>query len=173
MALTLGPRLRAFLDEVFPAVVGTARRDGTVAMTPVWFELADRLIWLNGGPNRAWYRHMERTGAASLLLLEPKNMFRFAQVEGRLAGADVAHRGPEAGAEAAGAVQQPLGPPQRVGTQRRPGVHELGVPRVAHEGVPGAQLQWRRRRSVAGAARDLAAAALEEPAPRAPGRRLR
>jgi PPOX class probable F420-dependent enzyme len=84
VALTFGPRLRAFLDEVFPAVVGTARRDGTVAMTPVWFEYADGLVWLNGGPNRAWFKRMRRTGTASLLLLDPRNMFRFAQIEGRL-----------------------------------------------------------------------------------------
>jgi PPOX class probable F420-dependent enzyme len=87
VALTLGPRLRAFLDEVFPAVVGTARHDGTVAMTPLWFEYADGLVLLNGGPNRAWFRRMRRTGTTSLLLLDPRNMFRFARIEGRLAEA--------------------------------------------------------------------------------------
>jgi PPOX class probable F420-dependent enzyme len=84
MALTFGPRLRAFLNEVYPAVVGTARRNGSVAMTPVWFEYADGLIWLNGGPNRAWFKRMRRTSRASLLLLDPKNMFRCARIDGRL-----------------------------------------------------------------------------------------
>jgi PPOX class probable F420-dependent enzyme len=87
VTLTVGPRLRAFLDGVYPAVVGTARRDGTVAMTPVWFEYADGYVWLNGGPNRAWFKRMRRTGTASLLLLDPRNMFRFARIEGRLAEA--------------------------------------------------------------------------------------
>jgi PPOX class probable F420-dependent enzyme len=90
MALRFGPRLRAFLGEVYPAVIGTARRDGTVAMTPVWFEYADGLIWLNGGPNRAWFKRVERTGKASLLMLDPKQMFRYARIEARLAGSATA-----------------------------------------------------------------------------------
>ncbi|HEV8633905.1 MAG TPA: TIGR03618 family F420-dependent PPOX class oxidoreductase [Chloroflexota bacterium] len=86
MALRIGPRLRAFLDEVYPAVIGTARRDGTVVMTPLWFEYADGQIWLNGGPNRAWLKRMQRTGRVSLLFLDPRNMFRYALVQGRLVG---------------------------------------------------------------------------------------
>ena len=86
MALRFGPRLRAFLGEVYPAVIGTARRDGAVVMTPLWFELAGDQILLNGGPNRAWLKRMERTGRVSLLFLDPKNMFRHALVQGRLVG---------------------------------------------------------------------------------------
>ena len=84
MRLTLGPRLTAFLDEVYPAIIGTARRDGTVAMTPLWFEHADGQIWLNGGPGRAWFKRVQRTGRISLLFLDPRNMFRYARIEGRL-----------------------------------------------------------------------------------------
>jgi PPOX class probable F420-dependent enzyme len=89
MALRIGPRLRAFLDEVYPAVIGTARRDGTVVMTPLWFELADGEIRLNGGPGRAWLKRMQRTGRVSLLFLDPRNMFRHALVHGRLIGVSV------------------------------------------------------------------------------------
>jgi len=86
LALRIGPRLRAFFDEVYPAVIGTARRDGTVVMTPLWFEYADGEIRLNGGPGRAWLKRMQRTGQAALLFLDPKNMFRHALVHGRLMG---------------------------------------------------------------------------------------
>lgn len=94
MALRIGPRLRGFLDEVYPAVIGTARRDGTLVMTPVWFEYADGQIRLNGGPGRAWLKRMQRTGQVSLLLLDPKNMFRYAMLHGRLK--DVNAEGAEA-----------------------------------------------------------------------------
>ncbi|TME96284.1 MAG: PPOX class F420-dependent oxidoreductase [Chloroflexi bacterium] len=85
MALQFGPRLKALLDEPLPIIVGTTRRDGSVQMVPVWYEYRDGQIWLNGGPNRAWFKHMQRDPRVSLLVLDPKNMFRWAQIQGRLA----------------------------------------------------------------------------------------
>jgi PPOX class probable F420-dependent enzyme len=86
MAVQIGPRLKAFFDEALPTTVGTARKDGSVQMVPVWYEYRDGQIWLNGGPRRAWVRHMQRDPRVTLLVLDPKNMFRWAQVHGRLAG---------------------------------------------------------------------------------------
>ena len=86
MALQFGPRLTAFLDEPLPITIGTTRRDGSVQLNPLWFEYRDGQIWLNGGPDRAWFKRVERTGKASLLLLDPKQMFRYARIEARLAG---------------------------------------------------------------------------------------
>jgi PPOX class probable F420-dependent enzyme len=85
MPLEFGPRLKAFLNEPLPIVVGTTRADGSVQMNPCWFELRDRQIWLNGGPQRGWFKHMQRNPQVSLFVLDPKNMFRWAQIQGRLA----------------------------------------------------------------------------------------
>ena len=41
--------------------------------------------WLNGGPNRGWFKHIQGDGRVTLLVLDPKNMFRWAQIQGRLA----------------------------------------------------------------------------------------
>src|SRR5207237_7707415 len=87
MALLFGPRLKAFLDEPLPTIVATTRHDGTVQMTPVWFEYRDRQIWLNGGPKRDWYKHMQRDPRVSLLVLDPKNMFRWVEILGRFVNA--------------------------------------------------------------------------------------
>jgi len=84
MPLQIGPRLKAFFDEPVPLAVGTTRRDGSVQMTPVWYEYRDGQIWLNGGPKRDWVKHMQRDPRVSLFVLDPKNMFRWAQVQGRL-----------------------------------------------------------------------------------------
>lgn len=84
MPLEIGPRLRAFLDEPFPITVGTTRSDGSVQMNPVWYEFRDGLIWLNGGPQRGWVRHLQRDPRLTLLLMDPRNMFRWAQMQGRL-----------------------------------------------------------------------------------------
>jgi PPOX class probable F420-dependent enzyme len=83
MTLKFGDRLQSFLAEPHPIVLGTTRSDGSVQMTPVWFEYRDELIWLNGGPTRDWFRHMQQSGQATLLLVDPKNMFRWAQIQAR------------------------------------------------------------------------------------------
>jgi PPOX class probable F420-dependent enzyme len=85
MALQFGPRLTAFLDEPLPVTVGTTRRDGSVQMNPAWFEYRDGQIWLNGGPRRGWFKHMERDPRVTLLVVDPKNQFRWAQIQGHLA----------------------------------------------------------------------------------------
>jgi PPOX class probable F420-dependent enzyme len=85
MPLQIGPRLQAFLDEPLPITVGTTRRDGSVQLNPVWFEFKDGQFWLNGGPNRGWVKHMQRDPRVTLYLLDPRNMFRWAQIQGRLA----------------------------------------------------------------------------------------
>jgi PPOX class probable F420-dependent enzyme len=85
MALQFGPRLTALLDEPRPIIVGTTRHDGTVEMTPVWYEYRDGQIWLNGGPNRDWVKHMKRDPRVSLLVLDPKNMFRWVEILGTVA----------------------------------------------------------------------------------------
>jgi PPOX class probable F420-dependent enzyme len=84
MALQFGPRLRAFLDEPIPIIIGTTQRDGSVQMTPLWYEYRDGQIWLNGGPARDWFKHLQRDPRVSLLVLDPKQMFRWARIQGRL-----------------------------------------------------------------------------------------
>ena len=86
MAIQFGPRLKAFTDEPLPIVLGTVRRDGSVQMNPLWYEYRDGQIWLNGGEQRGWFKHTRRDPRVTLLLVDPKNMFRWAQIQGRLAG---------------------------------------------------------------------------------------
>ena len=38
MGVELSPKMEAFTQEVFPAIIGTNRKDGSVEIVPVWFE---------------------------------------------------------------------------------------------------------------------------------------
>ena len=80
----ISPDLDAFLSQVMAAIVGTGRRDRSVQMKPVWYELRDGLIWLNGGPNRRWVRRAKRSGRLALFFIDPKNIWRHALIQCRV-----------------------------------------------------------------------------------------
>ena len=80
----LSDNMKQFVQEVFPAIVGTKRANGTVHMNPVWFEYDDGYFWLNSFRGSKWLGNLEREGQLTLALVDPKNMFRFAEVRGRL-----------------------------------------------------------------------------------------
>ena len=84
MAVQLSEKMQAFASEPLPALVGTVRRNGSVKLNPLWFEYIDGLFWINGGTNRGWFKHLERDPRMTVLLIDPKNMFRWAQIEARM-----------------------------------------------------------------------------------------
>ncbi|MGH2870928.1 MAG: pyridoxamine 5'-phosphate oxidase family protein [Solirubrobacteraceae bacterium] len=73
-----------FLRTIFPVIVGTKRRDGTVQLNPAWFEYRDGSFWLNSWRGARWLAHIERDRAATLLLVDPINPSRVAQAQTRL-----------------------------------------------------------------------------------------
>src|SRR5689334_9364496 len=84
MSVRFGPRLQCFLDEVHPIILGTRGADGSMHMNPLWFEIRDGLVWLNAGQSRAWYERINAASEATLLVLDPINMRRWAQIQARL-----------------------------------------------------------------------------------------
>jgi len=84
MAVPVTKKMEDFTAEVFPAIIGTIRKDGSVEMVPVWFEQKDGSFWINGGTNRGWFKHLEQDPRITLALVDPKDMFRWAQVEGKM-----------------------------------------------------------------------------------------
>ena len=87
MALTIGPRLQGFFDEVLPAIVATLGDQGAPEMTPIWYEFRDGSIWLNGDQSRIWLRRMEESGRATFTVMDPTNFWRWVQVYGKVAEA--------------------------------------------------------------------------------------
>jgi hypothetical protein len=87
VALQIGPRLQGFFAEVLPAILTTINDRGAPEMTPVWYELADGKILLNGDKTRIWLARMEQTGRATLFVMDPKNFWRWVQVYGKVVSA--------------------------------------------------------------------------------------
>jgi pyridoxamine 5'-phosphate oxidase-like protein len=76
----VAPALESFLSEPLVAVIGTHRRDGRIALTPVWFEYRDGRLWLNSFESALWPRRVQRTGHASVLVIDPADSLRTAHI---------------------------------------------------------------------------------------------
>ena len=83
-AVALSPEVQRLAALPILMVLGTTRADGSLQLNPVWFEYRDGYFWLNSNTGRAWPKNVQRTHAGSLLLMDPEEAFRYAQVQGRL-----------------------------------------------------------------------------------------
>ena len=85
--IQLSPAIQQFLAEVMPAVVGVKRSNGSVQLNPVWYEFRDGFVWLNSAVGRGWPTRLQQQNDVTLLFVDPKNIYRWAQVQGRLVDA--------------------------------------------------------------------------------------
>src|ERR1700712_4937006 len=76
--------MQRFVGEVMLAVVGTRRQDGSVQMNPAWYEYHDGYFWLNSWRGSDWLRHIDGDGDVTLLFMDPREAYRWAQVVGKL-----------------------------------------------------------------------------------------
>ncbi len=84
MAVRLKEPLQRFLEEVMPVTIGTRRSDGSVQLNPVWYEFRDGSVWLNSAVGRGWPTHLQQQKEVTLLFVDPKNMYRWVQMQGQL-----------------------------------------------------------------------------------------
>jgi PPOX class probable F420-dependent enzyme len=84
-AVGLSPAVTRLATQPILVVLGTRRSDGSVQLNPVWFELDDGYIWLNSNTRRSWPKNLQRDREVTMLLVDPLNPDRYAQIRGRLA----------------------------------------------------------------------------------------
>ena len=70
------------LDEPRVAVLATYRRDGTVLLSPVWFEWRDGAFHVWVGANNVKARHLRRDRRASILVAESDLPLRGVEARG-------------------------------------------------------------------------------------------
>lgn len=92
--IELSADIRAFLDEVKPAVVATVRRNGSVQMNPIWYDRDGNDIRINATVSRWWGKRLSPGSEVTLFFIDPANMWRWLEVRGR-----VASKGTEGGEE--------------------------------------------------------------------------
>ena len=74
---------RNFLDRnPFLATVTTLRTDGSPHATIVWIDVEDGKISFNTARGRAKAKHLEHDPRASILVVDPKDPYRYVAVDG-------------------------------------------------------------------------------------------
>ena len=65
-------------------VMATRRPDGAIQLNPIWFELEDGHFVVNSNTRRSWPANLQREKEATVLLADPQEPERYAQVRTRL-----------------------------------------------------------------------------------------
>ncbi len=91
MPVELDEAIRAFLNEPNPAILGTTSPSGRPQATPIWFMLDDDHILVNTSKGRVKLRNLEAHPYLALTIVDPKNMYRYVQIQGRVARIDHAN----------------------------------------------------------------------------------
>jgi PPOX class probable F420-dependent enzyme len=82
----VGPELERLLQLPILIVMATKRADGSIQLNPIWFQFRDGDIWVNSNTRRSWPKNLQRDKEATLLLVDPREPERYAQIRSRLAG---------------------------------------------------------------------------------------
>jgi PPOX class probable F420-dependent enzyme len=80
----LSPEVRRLASLPIITVLATQRRDGSIQLNPIWFELDGDEFVVNSNTRRTWPANLQREREAVLLLVDPENTERYAQIRGRL-----------------------------------------------------------------------------------------
>ena len=75
---------RDLLRAVIPLVVVLERHDRAPLAVPIWFEHRAGRFLVNSARGRSWPALLEKSGRASLLLVDPLNLYRYLFFEARV-----------------------------------------------------------------------------------------
>lgn len=73
------------------AYLGTIMSDGSPQVTPVWFNVDGENLLINSAAGRVKDKNMRRDGRIALTIADPKNMYRYIQVRGKIVEIDEAN----------------------------------------------------------------------------------
>ena len=71
-------------DRPILAMLATVQPDGQPQVTPVWADVENGLIRVNTAAGRRKYKNLVDRPQATVLVVDPENPFRFAEVRGKV-----------------------------------------------------------------------------------------
>lgn len=91
MPVALDDATRAFLDAPQVAVLATVSPAGRPQATPVWYLLDGDEIVINTSKGRLKLRNLEKNPRVALTVVDPKDMYHYVQIQGRVVRFDQEH----------------------------------------------------------------------------------
>lgn len=82
---TIPDSLRDLLDRPVVVSLATLMPDGTPQVQPVWCGYDGTHIWINTEKGRQKYRNLSRRGVATVLAVDPDDVYRWLEVRGTVA----------------------------------------------------------------------------------------
>ena len=86
--------LRDLFEKPVAASLATLMPNGQPQVTPVWFDYDGEYVRVNTARGRQKDRNMTKRGNVTLLLIDPDNMYHWAEVRGHIA--EVTEQGADA-----------------------------------------------------------------------------
>lgn len=75
---------RSMIEARNFAYLGTIRSDGSAAVTPVWVDLADDFVVVNGAAGRAWTKHLLADSRVTVCVTSLLNPYQCVNITGRV-----------------------------------------------------------------------------------------
>lgn len=75
--------IKDFLKKPNIMVLGTIRRDGSIQMSPIWFEYEKGVFRVSTTRDRAKYKNMERDPRVTFVIYDKDNPYQYIQVHGK------------------------------------------------------------------------------------------
>jgi len=88
VAAKLDEQTRTFLNEANTAILATVSPKGRIQATPVWFLVEGDHILVNTSKGRLKLRNLEAHPYAALTIVNPKNIYHYVQIQGKVARFD-------------------------------------------------------------------------------------
>jgi PPOX class probable F420-dependent enzyme len=80
--VSISSSVEEFLKKPNFLVLGTLRKDGSIQMTPVWFEYVDGVFRVSTTTERAKYKNIKRDNRVTFVIYDLENPYRYVQVQG-------------------------------------------------------------------------------------------
>jgi PPOX class probable F420-dependent enzyme len=91
MAAVLAGPVCTFLEEPNVAILATVSPKGRPQATPIWFLLEGNHILVNTSKGRVKLRNLEQRPYATLTVVDPTNIYRWVQIQGKVHRFDTAN----------------------------------------------------------------------------------
>lgn len=81
--VSFSPELIGFFRKPNMLVLGTLRQDGSIQMSPVWFDFENNVFLISTTTTRVKFKNMERDPRVTFVIMDKDNPYQYVQIRGK------------------------------------------------------------------------------------------